>query len=133
MSNILVTFDRPANKGKVSFPLTAEQITFRQEFATALTEQIQANLTELGAFITPGNDAEKGTIMVALTLPMPGMTFINPDGEAETTRPYNMNINAVLPAPGAAKAEGMGDEPIRALTYAELRARQAQLKATKKK
>lgn len=128
----LTVFDRPGNKG-VSFPLTDEQKTFRMEFAKALTEQIQENLTELGAFVTPGNDAEKGTVMVALSLPMPAISFINDEGETETTRPYNLNINAVIPLPGANKQDAGGEaQPIKALTYTELRARQLAATIAKK-
>jgi hypothetical protein len=115
----LSVWNRPAAKvSQSAFPLTPEQIATREAFVKALSEQIQDNIELLGGFITPGNDETKGTTMVALTLPMPGLTFANPNGEEMTTRPYNINVNAVIPIGEAAKQTG-GPAPA-ALTWDEL-------------
>jgi hypothetical protein len=127
-------WNRPGAKAidsQATFALTAEQIIARTAFAETLSNQLSANLESLGAFISPGNNEEKHTLMVALSVPMPGLTFTNPDGIKETTRGYTLNINAVIPSPKTPKA----DKPVvtvPALSYSEFRAKQAAAKATRK-
>lgn len=132
----LILWDRPAAKAvdkSATIALTAEQISARQEYAASIAQHLSTPgvLEALGAFVTPGNDAEKGTLMVALTLPMPALSFTNPDGATETTRAFTLNINATIPAPSQ-KKEKVIVQPVQALSYAELRAKQIAARATKK-
>lgn len=132
----LTVWDRPnAKDSGATFPLTAEQLAARESVAKQISTLLVENLASIGGFLTPGNPKSDGTpsnsIMVACTLPMPALTFVNPDGDVETTRPYNLNINAVLPAPKDQKETGSIEQP-KALTYAELRKSQLAAKAKRK-
>lgn len=134
---MLTVYDRPGAKAidpKATVLLTAEQLTARTEFGRQLAEQLSKPgvLESLGAFITPGNNADKGTLMVACTLSIPSITFINPDGQEEKTRPTNFNLNATIPTPATEKAQAAHVE-VSALSYSELRRRQMQLKAANRK
>jgi hypothetical protein len=133
---MLTVWNRPAEKAankEASFALTTEQIAFRKAFGDRIAAMLSEpnTLESLGAFITPGKDEDKGTIMVALSLPVPAITFTDPDGHPSATRSFNLNVNAVIPAPEKAKTP-TNTEPVRALTYAELRAKQLEAKTAKK-
>lgn len=132
----LSIWNRPEAKRQdksASVPLTTDQLSARKEYADTLVSHLSKPgvLESLGAFITPGNDEEKGTIMVALTLPCAGLTFTNPDGKQETTRAFTLNINATIPAPTAAKKENKPAVEVTALTYSELRAKQTAARAAR--
>lgn len=134
----LILWDRPANKAadkSATIALTAEQIAARQAYAQSIVNHLSQPgvLESLGAFVTPGNDAEKGTIMVALTLPMPALTFTDPDGQQAATRPFTLNINATIPAPTSKKDKAQPTATVvPALSYAELKARQMAARNAKK-
>jgi hypothetical protein len=116
----LPAWDRPsARDAGVDFAYTAEQIEARGMFSKALSEQLTPeNLLALGAYVTPGNPSKDGTpsksLMIALSLSMPALTFVNPAGEVETTRPWNFNLNATLMGPKKAKGTPAGTQ---ALTF----------------
>lgn len=130
-------WDRPAAKAQdksATIALTADQITARQEYAASIAAHLSTPgvLESLGAFVTPGNDAEKGTLMVALTLPMPAISFTNPDGAIETTRAFTLNINATIPAPSTKKDKAPVNVVLPALSYSDLRKRQEEARKARK-
>lgn len=127
-AHALTVFNRPeAREAEIPFTLTPEQVTAREEFVRALTAMLAPDrLRSLGAFITPGKtktDAkgkEYTPIMLALSIAMPELEFVNPDGEQESTRKWAFSINAILP-PEPTKPQAEGAAPLKALTYSELR------------
>ena len=141
MAKTIAVWDRPAHKArneKASIALTADQLTARDTIAKQITDLLRDNLDTLGGFITPGNPDKDGkpskSLMVALSLPMPPLKFIAEGGtDEEETRAYTLNINAVLAAAGKGNSDTDRDtdEPIKALSYAELRKRQNELRAKK--
>ena len=121
----LNVYDRPSNReAGIEFALAAEQKTAREEIAVEIAKLIQPRLAELGAFVTPGNPKADGTpsssIMAALTMTMPPLKFIDPDGAEVVTRSWNFNVNAVL---SSEKAAASAEAPV-ALTWQEMKARQ---------
>jgi hypothetical protein len=117
----LPTFNRPAAKDAgMTFEYTEAQLACREDFTRKLGELLTPEaLYALGAYITPGNPRDNGkmpSLMVALSLPMPALTFENPDtGKTETTRPWNLNVNANLLAPK--DIQQAGEVNTQALTF----------------
>ena len=127
-------WNRPANKENgATFALTEAQLATRERVCAQIHGILEENLEALGGFITPGNNPDKASLMVALTLPMPPLHF-TPEGaeEPEETRAYTLNINAVIPAPKKSGETATTGEPVLALSYAELRKNQLALRAARK-
>jgi hypothetical protein len=135
MAKIIPVWDRPSEKAKnakASFALTETQVQARETIGKQIAALIEENLDSLGGFVTPGNDESKGTVMVALSLPMPAIHFRTEGAPAdEETRTYTLNVNATIPAPKKAEDTSEPGEPVKALTYADLQARR--VKAASKK
>jgi len=133
----LTFFDRPTHKAadpKASIALTTEQIAARQKFSNDLAEKFSEPgfLESIGAFITPGKDADKATMLLALSLMVPAVKFTDPDGASATTRPFNLNINAVVQEPGKS---GQGESQALTATprtFAEIKAAMLAKKAAHK-
>ena len=130
----LTIWNRPEAKSrdeKATIALTTEQLAARNAFADHLSALLSeaGKLESLGAFITPSNNGS--SMMVALTLNIPPITFTDPDGNKGQTRNFSLNVNANIPAEKTVNKSGKTVIATTALTYAELKAQTAAARKSK--
>jgi hypothetical protein len=99
----------------------AAQSNLGKHIATLLTAE---TLHAIGAFVTPGSKGLAGGLQVAFSVPLPALTFTNPDNETETTREWFFNANAPIPKKSRVEAKPT-ERKLAALSYSDWKAQQA--------